>query len=244
MKPLGINNYGSIPHLSNSKLGEHDKFIHIGQEKILTEKTRDKHDKIFVFEKYDGSNVGIAKINNKIIALTRSGYKASTSPYQQHHVFDAWVNNANETFHDLLKEGERIAGEWLYQSSSLVYEIKGEPIIFFDIFNKENERQTMEELFYRLYPYPLEIARLLHGVCTPISVERLLDRLYLGTPNYNVKNDLPEGMVFRVERKGKVDFLAKWVRSDFKPGLNIIGKEEYEYVYNQIENFPNSCIDV
>ena len=66
MKPLDRKNYGSIPHLSNSKLGENDYYISVGQERILTEKKRDKHDLILAFEKYDGSNVGIGKVNGKI----------------------------------------------------------------------------------------------------------------------------------------------------------------------------------
>ncbi len=40
MKPLNRKNYGSIPHLSNSKLGEGDYYINPGQERILTLKGR------------------------------------------------------------------------------------------------------------------------------------------------------------------------------------------------------------
>lgn len=42
----------------------------------------------------------------------------------------------------------------------------------------------------------------------------------------------PEGLVYRVERRNKVDFLAKYVRPDFTPGIflpNISGLPE---VYN------------
>ena len=98
MKPLNQKNYGSIPHLSNSKLGTGDYFIHEGQEKILTEKKRDKHDNILVFEKYDGSNVGICRVDNNIYALTRSGYLANTSPYKQHHIFSDWVEKNKLSF--------------------------------------------------------------------------------------------------------------------------------------------------
>ncbi len=52
-RPIGRKNYGSIPHLSNSKLGDGDYFIGEGQEQILTLKKRDKHDIIIVSEKYD-----------------------------------------------------------------------------------------------------------------------------------------------------------------------------------------------
>ena len=43
MKILGFKNYGSIPHLSNSKLGDGDHYINSGQEFILTQKPRDRH---------------------------------------------------------------------------------------------------------------------------------------------------------------------------------------------------------
>lgn len=43
MKPLNRKNYGSIPHLSNSKLGIGDHFVNQGPERISTEKKRDKH---------------------------------------------------------------------------------------------------------------------------------------------------------------------------------------------------------
>ena len=46
------------------------------------------------------------------------------------------------------------------------------------------------------------------------------------------KKKKPEGMVYRVERRGKVDFLAKWVRSDFEAGKYIMNKEEKDLVYN------------
>jgi hypothetical protein len=41
MKPIGRKNYGSIPHLHNSKLGEGDYYISKGQERILTLKARE-----------------------------------------------------------------------------------------------------------------------------------------------------------------------------------------------------------
>ena len=109
MKPLNRKNYGSIPHLSNSKLGEKDYFIGDGQERILTKKTRDKNDLVIVSEKYDGSNVGVGKMNGKIFALTRSGYDANTSPYKQHHLFSNWVADNHNMF-GFLNDGERKPG--------------------------------------------------------------------------------------------------------------------------------------
>lgn len=226
MKPLNRKNYGSIPHLSNSKLGEKDYFITEGQERILTEKKRDKHDTILVFEKYDGSNVGVAKKDGNIFALTRSGYEASTSPYKQHHEFAKWVGRRFETFNDLLNDGERITGEWLYQAHGLIYNIETEPIIFFDYFNTNNERQPFEVLEQMGLPLP----RLLHKG-DAISVDELKPILNLKTDSIWSKED-PEGMVYRVERKSKVDFLAKWVRQDFEAGKYCIGIDEKDLIWN------------
>ena len=226
MKPLNRKNYGSIPHLSNSKLGEKDYFITEGQERILTEKKRDRHDTIFVFEKYDGSNVGVAKKDGSIFALTRSGYEASTSPYKQHHKFAEWVNDRSSMFSAILNEGERIVGEWLYQAHGLIYDIKKEPIVFFDYFNRNNERQPFEVLEQMELPLP----RLLHKG-DAVSVDELKPILNLKTDSIWSK-ELPEGMVYRVERKGKVDFLAKWLRKDFKSGIYCIGVDEENLIYN------------
>ena len=229
-KPTGKKNYGSIAHLSNSKLGEGDHYITGGQEKILTVKKRDKHDHIFVFEKYDGSNVGIAKVNGKIFALTRSGYEAKTSPYKQHHLFSDWVHEREIIFTELLSEGERITGEWLAQAHGLRYEITGDPIIFFDYFSPDNERGLQKELWEKANQFGLPLPRLLHEG-DPITVEALMPILSKRSDLIKSIN-MPEGVVFRVERKEKVDFLAKWVRKDFPTGQYCINVEEDELIWN------------
>jgi hypothetical protein len=232
MKPIGRKNYGSIPHLSNSKVTENDYRISDGQERILTEKARDKHDVIYVFEKYDGSNVGIAKKNGNIYALTRAGYEASTSPFIQHHYFSNWVWGFESMFDEFLAEGERIAGEWLLQAHGLRYSILGNPIVFFDIFNANNERISQKELEERCARFNLKTPRKLHEG-EPASVESLTPKLREVTGRITPVEGMPEGMVYRVERKGKVDFLAKWVRSDFPNGKYIIGVSDENAVWNQ-----------
>lgn len=232
MKPIGRKNYGSIPHLHNSKLGEGDHYIGEGQEHILTLKARDKHDNILVFEKYDGSNVGVAKYENKIFALSRSGYEASTSPYKQHHYFAKWVEKRELLFSDMLQNGERITGEWLAQAHGLVYKIEVEPIVFFDYFTPNNERVLYEELESKTIEYGLQLPRQIHKG-NPITVEDLLPKLNTKTKGIEAI-ELPEGMVYRVERKGKVDFLAKWVRPDFPNGQFCINVEECNLIWNVI----------
>ena len=46
-------------------------------------------------------------------------------------------------FDDLLKEGERVTGEWLLQAHGLIYDIKQEPIVFFDYFDAKNRRHLL-----------------------------------------------------------------------------------------------------
>ena len=230
MKPLNRKNYGSIPHLSNSKLGDGDHFIGEGQERILTIKTRDRHDEVFVFEKYDGSNVGVGKMNNKIFALTRSGYEAKTSPYKQHHLFGEWVEDNKTMFLDMLNDGERIAGEWLAKAHGLIYSISTEPIVFFDHFNKKNERSEFEYLVATSGLYGFQLPRMLHNG-SAINVSELLPILNKRT-NDIYAEEKPEGMVYRVERKGKVDFLAKWVRNDFEAGKYLINVDDEKHIWN------------
>jgi hypothetical protein len=230
LKPIGRKNYGSIPHLHHSKLGPGDYFIGEGQEKILTHKKRDRHDAILVFEKYDGSNVGVSKHNGKVYALTRAGYLAGSSPFRQHHLFSRWVEKKESIFNGLLREGERITGEWLAQAHGLHYQIEGDPIVFFDLFNPENERILNEELNERANFYELRLPRKLHQG-NSITVEELLPTLNKKTPGIE-SVEMPEGMVFRVERMGKVDFLAKWVRPDFSAGKYCINIQEDKLIWN------------
>ena len=236
MKPTGKKNYGSIPHLSSSKLGPGDYFMTPGQERIITEKLRDKHDNVLAFEKYDGSNVGVAKVGGKIHALTRSGYLASTSPYKQHHLFAVWVARREKMFNAMLNEGERIAGEWMAQAHGLLYNISGDPIVFFDYFDAQNQRVIYEELGAKAIQFGIPIPRKLHdGGC--VTVAGLLPLLNQKTKGME-SVELPEGIVFRVERKGKVDFLGKWVRPDFIPGIHCINVNECDLKWNVS---PENC---
>ncbi len=220
MRPLGIKNYGSIPHLSSSKLGPGDHYITAGQERILTEKKRDKHDEIFVFEKYDGSNVGVCKVEGKIHAITRSGHTAIDSKYSQHNDFHCWVKRNEYRFQEYLREGERICGEWIAKPHSIVYTYD-EPVLFFDAFDKYNNRLSVDDFYWlAFHKMELRTARILYRGDS-IGVSHLKEELEEGTL-WAYGNEEPEGMVYRVERKGIFDFAAKWVRHDFEPGKLLI----------------------
>jgi hypothetical protein len=209
MKPLGIKNYGSIGHLPNSRLGPGDHRVPDGQADICCTKARDRHDRIIVTEKLDGSNVGVARIDGAILALGRAGYLAQSSKYVQHQLFAAWVRENESRFLDALSDGERFVGEWLAQAHGTKYELRHEPFVIFDLMIGI-ERAPWDSLRMRAYGRFVLPAVLSDGA--PLSVETALMRL--GERGYHGAAELPEGAVWRVERRGEYDFMAKYVRPE------------------------------
>lgn len=210
-KPLGRKSYGSIGHLPSSRLGSGDYHIHEGQAKIATEKTRDHHDVVIIQEKLDGSNVGVAKINGKIVALVRAGYEALTSPHKMHHDFHDWVLLNENRFDHALNEGERICGEWLTVPHGTIYHIPHEPFVAFDIFDQENKRLNYKDFCSRIIPSRFKVPNCIH-IGQSMAIR---DALYLaGTYGRHGAQEPIEGLIYRIERNGEVDFLCKYVRHD------------------------------
>lgn len=209
MKPLGRKAYGSIGHLPGSRLGPGDHCISEGQARICTEKARDKHDIIIVQAKLDGSCCAVVKLNGEIIPLSRAGYAATTSPHKQHHIFAAWVRRNEQRFRGVLKEGERIVGEWLAQAHGTIYDLSGyEPFFPFDLM-RGTDRATHIEFIQRVAPVFSYAPNLHIGGPLPVQDALVLHDKYRLPPC-----DKIEGVVYRVERRGKVDFLCKFVCAD------------------------------
>lgn len=227
-KPLGIKNYGTIPHLEGSRITPSDKHCHEGQSRIATEKLRDRHDEVIVTEKLDGSNVGVALHNGKIIAITRAGYLAETSPYEQHHFWGKWVKSNESRFRYVLQEGERICGEWLMQAHGTIYKLPHEPFVVFDLM-REHERLQYDEMLVRISNGNFIVPKLLHRG-NPISIKYALN--ILGEHGFHGAVDKAEGCVWRIERKGKVDFLVKYVRPDKEDGCYLPEKSGKEPIWN------------
>lgn len=222
MKPLGRKAYGSIGHLPSSQLGIGDYHVHEGQAAICTQKRRDKHDIIIIQEKLDGSCCAVAKVNGTIHALTRKGYDARTSPFEQHHLFADWVDK-NNVWHGLLDEGERIVGEWLAQAHGTIYPWVAEPFVAFDIM-RGSERTEYVNVKRR-------IGTVLQMPPTMIPGEPTSEKAAFETLSA-FKDYCPEGLIYRVERLGKVDFLAKWVRPGYVPGKYLPEISECEPFWN------------
>lgn len=229
-KPLNRKNYGSIPHLTGSVcVDDSDHFITPGQERILTEKKRDKHDIIIVTEKIDGANCGIANINGEIVVLTRSGYNAleldqflgtidsGRLQYMRFAKFISQRASIQKDILSILKPGERIAGELVLKTHSTKYDLTFFdylPFIPFDIFDADNKRISYYDFLGKidLMGGLFKHVNILNDGL-PIPINEAIKRLDGNEKTIDLENgEIPEGVVYRVERKGVFDFAAKYVR--------------------------------
>jgi hypothetical protein len=190
-------------------MGPKEKSVPEGQAAICLLKKRDKRDRIFVTEKLDGSNVGVALKDGELIALGRVGYRADSSPHEQHHMFAAWAKYNEDRFRQLLGEGERCVGEWLAQAHGTLYALSHEPFVVFDLMIGKY-RVPWGEADARIRHSGFTTPFLLNDGCEPMSVADALDACE-GSPH---GADEVEGAVWRVERDGQFDFMAKYVRPE------------------------------
>jgi len=227
IKPLGQKAYGSIPHLPYSRLGTGDHHIEEGQALIATKQTRDKNDLIIVQEKLDGSNCSVAKVNGQILALGRSGYLAETSPYEQHKIFARWVLSNKERFEKLLNEEERVCGEWLAQAHGTIYNLSHEPFVVFDLITK-NERTTYHNFLLRVLPLGFVVPNLIH-IGQSLSIEKALKKIKLS--GHGAVGEV-EGVIYRVERNSRVDFLTKFVKQSKVDGKYLPENNNGQIIWN------------
>lgn len=225
VKPLGIKAYGSIPHLPGSRLGPGDHTVSPGQDRICTVRARDRHDVIHVQEKLDGSCCSVAKKDGQVLPLGRAGYLAASSSYEQHRLFADWVFSNYDRFDELLSEGERVVGKWLAQAHGIRYDLPHEPFVAFDLMIG-TVRMPMDPFRDRVTRLGFTIPFVLHSG-GPVAVADLAIE-----PSHHGALDPVEGVVYRVERRGIVDFLAKWVRHDKIDGCYLPELSERDAVWN------------
>jgi len=229
-KPLGCKAYGSIPHLLGSKRGDSDHGVGEGQHRICTERVRDSHDRVIVQVKLDGANVAVAKVHGVICPLTRSGYLAGTSKYEHHHLFADYVRDRLLLFSQLLHDDEWISGEWLALAHGTRYDLHHcSPFVAFDLFERlGGKRVQASHERLRERSGALTLAPTIHvggALSIAEAMRRVNARLY-------GELDDPEGAVWRVERDGKVDFMAKYVRPEKANGCYLPEVSGGEPVWN------------
>jgi hypothetical protein len=245
-KPLGMKNYGHIAHLPGSRMGLGDHSCELGQARIATVKARDRHDHIVVQEKLDGTNVGVARVNGVLYPLVRAGYIADTSPFEQHWRFAQWVYANQDRFLAVLRDGERLVGEWLMQAHSTRYQLTHEPFVAFDLMVVDR-RTRYDEFINRVSQANFVTPALLHRG-GPISIEVTMAKLE--THGFHGALDPVEGAVWRVERneltspgksgerEWRVDFLVKYVRPEKLDGVYLPEISGCEAVWNWREEHP------
>lgn len=227
-KPLGAKAYGSIPHLPGSRMGPGEHTINFGQSQIAQHKTRDKHDKVWVQEKLDGSCVAVARVGGELLALGRAGHLAASSPYPQHVMFADWVRDHAWRF-AFLREGERVVGEWLAQAHGTRYDLTlRDPFVAFDLMTG-TARASYEDFCERLGEGDAKLWTP-HTTSGPLSIEDAM--AWVGERGFYGALDRVEGVVWRVERRGVVDFLVKYVRPDKVDGSYLDSVTGLEPVWN------------
>lgn len=213
-KPTNTKSYGSIPHLPGSRMGPGDHKCPEGCLNIVT-KTPRKHDIITITEKIDGSCCAVACVNGDICATTRSGYLATTSPYEQHHMFARWVRENYERF-EFLRNGydnHRIVGEWVAMAHGTVYDLNGrEPFVPFDIIDNVKNKRINYEIMKSLITNHtgLSTPHLIHT--GPMEIQDALKTL--GEFGQYGAKETVEGIVYRVETNGVFNFICKYVRPE------------------------------
>lgn len=226
MKPLGGKSYGSIPHFYGSRLGPADHHCSPGQQVIATEKARDKARFNYSSRKIRRrKRLVFVKSMVKLLPSRARGYLAETSKYKTHHSFKFWVEREEKRFDELLNEGERVCGEWLLTAVGTKYDLPHEPFVAFDLINgkaRYNYNQFKARLAYSGFVIPRLITQ-----GAPTSIEEAMQRLTHSNPHGALEPI--EGAIWRVERKGEVDFLCKYVRAD-----KVDGKYLNEDIFNGV----------
>lgn len=176
----------------------------------------------------------VANIDGRLHALGRAGWPAETSRYEQHRLFAGWVLAHEHRFRRVLREGERLVGEWLAQAHGTRYDLRGDwpPFAAFDIM-RGHDRLPFAEFRERLGGLFLR-PHLLHAGPSALPVDEAL-RLH---SQQRWPGEDTEGVVYRVERDGRVDFLAKWVKPDKVDGRYLPELSGQPAVWNWRPNPP------
>jgi hypothetical protein len=156
--------------------------------------------------------MSVANIDGHIVALSRAGYRAADALYSHLKLFAGYIDRQKPVFLSLLAPGERLCGEWMALAHGTRYNwrhLTYEPFLPFDII-RDGKRILRDEFRRRLYQHNILPAACLWDSNEPLSIEAMEN--FLGHFGHHGALDPAEGAVWRVEREGRVDFLAKYVR--------------------------------
>lgn len=221
--------YPSIPHLPGSRAAEDKVLGGAMARRCLDPSAARPGEEVLVQEKLDGSCVAVALGEDadgregRLLAFGREGRLAALSPNEGRRMFATWLARNEARLAGVLRPGEVLAGEWLALVHGTRYELPHEPFVPFDLLvtaepGGPRERLPFDALAKRLEGAGLPLPALLHrGAPLPLADATRL----LGPRGRSAAVDPPEGVVYRVERKGRVVLVAKWVRPDKVDGAHL-----------------------
>ena len=203
-------NFGSISHLPGSKMiDDVDRLL--GEQEInwLIKRRRDPAtDIVIVTEKVDGMNAGVLKQNGLLYPLMRYGYDVRTSDISWIRGFGRFVQDNQYRFYELLKEGERICGEWMLKTHTLQYNLQHEPFVAFDLIDASNARESYSKFIDRIHRFDFTSPGLVHiGESIPPDMAIQI----MGCGYHHVMDGCPEGVVYKYESSGKFVCSGKFV---------------------------------
>lgn len=205
-RPLGRKSYGSVPHLPGSRTGPSDRHLPENlAERLCVEAPSGAE--VIVQEKLDGSCVAVARVGQQVLALGRGGDLAAESRNPGRRLFADWVSRERARLLAALAPGERLVGEWLALAHGTRYELEHGPFVAFDLM-VEDRRAGVDALGERASAAGLLTPHLVHRGGA-LSVERALERL--GGGGHGAVGPV-EGVVYRLERGGVFELIAKHVR--------------------------------
>jgi hypothetical protein len=127
----------------------------------------------------------------------------------------------------------RVCGEWLAQAHGTRYELNGrQPFVAFDVFSRDNERLPTEHALDLILSSGLAVPKRLQLSNDPLSIDAAMALIANEYRRGYGELDEVEGAVWRVERRGKFDFLAKYVRPDKIDGLYLPEISGQEPIWN------------
>lgn len=224
--------YPSIPHLPGSRAAADRTLSPAQARRCLDEGAARAGEEVLVQEKLDGSCVAIVRnAAGRLEARGREGRLAAESQNEGRRMFASWVAANEVRLESVVREGEVLAGEWLALVHGTRYELAHELFVAFDLLRgTQRARASFDVLRERVREAGLTLPALIHRG-RPIAVEAAVERL--GASGKHGALDPPEGLVYRVEKRGEVVLVAKWVRPDKVDGAYLPENSGREALYHR-----------
>lgn len=227
--------YGSIFHLPGSKMvDKRDKMANDEVIYYFTKRRKKPTDLVIITEKVDGMNCSVLKRNDLLYPLVRKGYDVRTNRNEWIRNFARFVEDNYTRFMDLLKEDERLCGEWMLKTHTLDYNLKTEPFIVFDLIQgtgDDSKRERYLNFLNRVTLRGFVPAGLIHigEAMSQKTAYRLCGNGYHGVVGK------PEGVVYRYEDENGYVCSAKYVANP------LIGNDEYfraedDHTFNKMKD--------